>query len=166
MSFLDFPDDDPKRKARRPLLVFLIISLGAGAIGSAITGPAIGGWYAALNRPSFTPPDWVFAPVWTTLYVLMAVAAWRIWRKLGTASLAIHLWAAQLVLNVLWSFLFFGAHQIGLALIELGLLWLAVLVTTLTFFRTDRLAGLLMLPYLLWVGFAGALNHGFWVLNG
>ena len=166
MSFLDFPDDDPKRKARRPLLVFLIISLGVGAIGSAITGPAIDGWYAALNRPSFTPPDWVFAPVWTVLYVLMAVAAWRVGRKLGTNSIAIHFWAIQLLLNVGWSFLFFGLHQIGLALIELILLWLVLVATTSLFWREDRVAGLLLLPYLLWVGFAGALTHGFWVLNG
>jgi tryptophan-rich sensory protein len=166
MSFLDFPDADPKRRARRPLLIFLIISLGAGAIGSAVTTPAIPAWYASLARPSFTPPDWLFAPVWTTLYVLMAVAAWRVWRKRGTSSAAIRLWAAQLLLNLAWSFLFFGLHRIGWALIELIVLWLAVLATAVVFFRADRLAALLLLPYLLWVGFAGALNHGFWLLNG
>lgn len=166
MSFLDFPDDDPKRKARRPLLVFLIISLGTGAIGSWVTTPAIPGWYASLARPSFTPPDWVFAPVWTTLYVLMAVAAWRVWRAKGANSIEIKLWAVQLVLNLAWSFLFFGLHRIDLALMEIAALWLVLLVTTLFFFRADRWAGLLMLPYLLWVAFAAALTHVFWVLNG
>lgn len=164
MSFLDSADD-PKRAQRRPLLVFLIVTLVVGASASVFTEPSIPTWYAGLARPSFAPPNWVFAPVWTTLYVLMAVAAWRVWRVAGTRSPEITAYAAQLVFNFAWSAIFFGAHRIGLALIELCLLLVLILATTILFWRRDRLAGLLFLPYLAWSGFAAALNYGFWALN-
>ena len=165
MSFLDFPDDDPKRTARRPLLLFLLATLVVGALGSIVTEPAIPIWYAGLVHPSFAPPTYVFAPVWTTLYVLMAAAAWRTWRVTGLKSPALIAYAVQLGLNLLWSVVFFGLHQIGAALAEILVLILAILVTMALFFRADRLAGLMMLPTLAWTLFAAALNHSFWLLN-
>ena len=165
MSFLDFPDDDPKRAARRPMLAFILVTLAVGAIGSAIAVPNIRAWYDTLRLPAFAPPDNVFPFVWTALYILMAVAAWRAWRLTGLKSPAIALYALQLALNLGWCIVFFGLHAVSAALLEIGTLVLAVLVTTILFFRADKLSGLMMLPYLAWVGFAAALNYGFWVLN-
>jgi benzodiazapine receptor len=165
MIFLDSTDDDPKRARRRPLLIFLIVTLAVGAASSLFTEPSIPTWYAGLRHPAFAPPNWVFAPVWTTLYVLMAVAAWRAWRQAGTRSLEMGAYAAQLLFNFVWSGIFFGAHQIGLALADIGVLLLLILATTILFWRRDRVAGLLMLPYLGWTGFAAALNQAFWALN-
>ena len=165
MSFLDFPDDDPKRRARRPMLLFIIVTLVVGALGSVFTEPSIATWYAALVHPAFSPPNWLFAPVWTALYILMAVAAWRVWRVTGLKSPAMISYAVQLALNLGWSILFFGLHQIGLALVEMGILELAIMLTTILFFRADRLAGMMLLPYLAWTGFAWVLNLGFWQLN-
>ena len=165
MSFLDSADDDPKRAARRPLLFFLLITLAVGAAASLFTEPSIPTWYARLAHPSFAPPNWLFAPVWTALYGLMALAAWRVWRLTGTRSLEMGAYAAQLIFNFAWSGIFFGAHQIELALADIGLLLLLILATTILFWRRDRIAGLLFLPYLLWTGFAAALNEAFWALN-
>ena len=165
MSFLDFLDEDPKRTARRPLLFFLLATLAVGALASLFTEPSIPTWYAGLAHPSFAPPNWVFAPVWTTLYVLMAVAAWRVWRVTGTRSTEMAVYALQLVFNFAWSAIFFALHQIGLALADIGLLLLLILAATLLFWRRDRIAGLLFLPYLCWTGFAAALNQAFWALN-
>jgi len=165
MSFLDSADD-PKSAQRRPLLFFLIITGLVGAVGSVFTTPEIPTWYAALKHPAIAPPNWVFAPVWTTLYVVMAVAAWRVWRKTGSNSLEMKAFAIQLALNLAWSIIFFGRHQIGAALIAIAVLTLAILATTILFFRRDRLAGLLFVPYLGWVVFAAFLNRAFWQLNG
>ena len=165
MSFLYPADDDPKRAARRPLLFFLLATLAVGALASVFTEPGIRTWYAGLLRPAYAPPDWVFAPVWTTLYVVMAVAAWRVWRITGTKSLEIGFYALQLLFNFGWSAIFFGAHQIGLALADICLLLLLILAATILFWRRDRIAGLLFLPYLAWTGFTATLSYGFWVLN-
>ena len=165
MSFLDFPDDDPKRKARRPLLAFILVTLVVGAGGSVFAEPNIPTWYAGLVQPASAPPNWIFPPVWTALYVVMAVAAWRVWRITGLKSPELIAYGVQLALNFLWCAIFFGAHQIGLALIEIIVSALAILVTTILFFRRDALAGLLFLPYLGWTGFAAFLTHAFWVLN-
>ncbi len=165
MSFLDSADEDPKRAARRPLLVFILLTLVVGAGASIFTEPSIPTWYAHLVHPAIAPPNWVFAPVWTTLYVLMAVAAWRVWRITGTRSKEMAAYGVQLALNFAWSAIFFAAHQIGLAMIEIGVLVLAILVTALLFARRDGLAGLLFLPYLGWTGFAAVLTHAFWLLN-
>jgi translocator protein len=166
MSFLySTDDDDPKRAARRPLLAFILVTLLVGASASIFTEPSIPTWYAALRHPAIAPPNWVFAPVWTTLYVLMAVAAWRVWRITCTKSPEMIAYAFQLLLNFCWSAIFFAAHKIGLALVEIVILDAAVLATMLLFFRKDRIAGLLFLPYLGWVLFATALNQGFWTLN-
>lgn len=158
-----FPRDETP--ANRPLLVFVFITLLVGASATFFTEPSIPTWYAALAKPGFSPPNWLFAPVWTTLYVLMGIAAARVWKHTGF-GVEIFFWIAQLVLNFFWSALFFAAHRIGAALLEMGVLWLLILATMVLFWRRDRLAGLLFLPYLAWVGFAFALNLAIWRLNG
>ena len=145
MSFLDSAED-PKRAARRPLLFFILVTLLVGASASLFTEPNIPSWYAGLNRPAIAPPNWVFAPVWTTLYVLMALAAWRVWKITGLKSLEMWAWAVQLALNFAWSAIFFSLHRIGAALVEIILLDLAILYTTALFLRRDRLAAARMLP--------------------
>ena len=164
MSFLDSADD-PKKPRRRPLYGFLIVTLGVGAAASLFTKPEIPTWYAGLVHPAIAPPNWVFAPVWTTLYIVMAFAAWRVWKTTGLKSVEMAAFAVQLILNFAWSAVFFGLHRIGAALAEIMALDLAILVTTLLFFRRDRVAGLLLLPYLAWSGFATVLTHAFWTLN-
>jgi tryptophan-rich sensory protein len=164
MSFLDSADD-PKRAQRRPLLFFILATVAVGASASVFTEPNIEGWYAALIHPAFDPPNWVFAPVWTALYVLMAVAAWRVWRVTGTKSLEIGAYVLQLIFNFAWSAIFFAAHQIGPAFLEICVLLVLILATTLLFGRRDWLAGLLFLPYLVWTAFAAFLTHAFWTLN-
>jgi tryptophan-rich sensory protein len=164
MSFLDSAED-PEKARRRPLYFFLIATLGVGAVGSLFTSPAIPTWYASLNRPTFTPPNWVFAPVWTALYILMAFAAWRVWKKTGLRSLEMAVFTLQLMLNLGWSVVFFGLHRIGAALVEIVILDLAILVTLILFVRRDRLAGLLLAPYLAWTLFATLLTQTFGQLN-
>jgi tryptophan-rich sensory protein len=126
-----------------------------------------GAWYAGLVKPALTPPSWVFGPVWTLLYILMGVAAWMVWQRRGRAGvpLALTLFLLQLGLNVLWSFLFFGLQQPGLALLDIIALWLAILASLLAFRRLHRPAAGLLVPYLLWVSFAIYLNLQFWRLN-
>ena len=164
--FLDRSETpDPKRAAQRPLLGFIIVTLIIGAGASVFTEPSIPTWYAHLIHPSYAPPNWIFAPVWTTLFVLMAVAAWRVWKQVGLNSIELIAYAVQLVLNFAWSGIFFALHQIGWALGEVLVLDLAILVTMILFFRRDRLAGILFLPYLGWSLFASFLTYGFWTLN-
>lgn len=148
------------------LLSFILLAEAVGAAASVITRPAVQSWFPDLVKPDFQPPDWLFAPVWVTLYVLMGVAAWRIWRLRGLNNTPLTLYAVQLALNCAWSFIFFGAHRIGLALVEISTLFAAVVATTIAFWRNDRLAGALMLPYIAWVGFATALNYAIFELNG
>ena len=164
MNFLDSADD-PKRAERRPLYYFLLATLAVGALASLFTTPQIPTWYAGLKHPAMTPPNWVFAPVWTTLYVLMAVAAWRVWKRTGIASPEMAAFALQLALNFIWSEVFLGLHRIDAALVEIAALDLAILATFILFIRRDRLAGLLFLPVLAWTLFATVLNHGYWRLN-
>lgn len=140
----------------------------AVALGQAATFPNLAPWYAALHKPAFNPPNWVFAPVWTTLYVLMAVAAWRILvlakGRQGRGP-ALAAFALQLALNALWSWLFFAAHSPLLGLVDIIPQWLAVVATAVLFARLDRLAGWCLVPLALWVGFAGLLNFAVWRLN-
>jgi translocator protein len=164
MSFLD-SGEDPKKAGRRPLLFFLIATLSTGALASLFATPAIPTWYASLNRPAFTPPNWLFAPVWPTLYILMAFAAWRAWKKAGLRSLEMAVFAVQLALNFAWSVLFFGLHRIGAALIEIAVLDVAILATLVLFFRRDWLAGFLLAPYLAWTLFATVLTQTLGQLN-
>jgi tryptophan-rich sensory protein len=148
------------------LLIFLAFTLAVGFGAGQVTAPNIASWYSHLAKPSFNPPSWVFAPAWTALYVLIAVAAWRVWRVAGWRAKGLALWLIQLALNFAWSFIFFGAHAPGAALADLVVLWLAIVVTLIIFWRAERIAGLLLAPYLAWVSFAGVLNYWVWQLNG
>jgi tryptophan-rich sensory protein len=217
---------DDRRARYRPLGLFLLATLAVGAAASLVTEPAIRTWYAGLIRPAIAPPDWLFAPIWTALYVLMAVAAWRVWmvtraapfgrsaskgkmsqrrvggadqaategvepeisvspfgrsaskgkmsqRRVGEADQAaaegvepeMAAFWLQLLLNFCWSVLFFGLRQIGFALAESLLLDLAVLVTLILFWRRERVAGMILVPYLGWSCFASLLTYEFWRLN-
>jgi tryptophan-rich sensory protein len=158
-------EDTKAQFNRRVLYAFLIGTLVVGAAASVFTEPNIAGWYAALAKPSFNPPNWIFAPVWTALYVAMAVAAWRAWRVVGVMSVALMLYFLQLTFNFAWSLIFFAQHLIEIALIDIAVLWIAILATMIAFFRADRIAGLLTLPYLAWVSFATLLNYEIWRLN-
>ena len=161
-----FFDRSAEPGQHRPLMAFLLLTLLVGAAGTLFAEPSIPTWYAGLNKPSFNPPNWVFAPVWTTLYGLMAVAAWRVWKVVSLNSPELIIWMSQLTLNFFWSAIFFSLHLILLALVEMALLWLLILVTIILFWRRDRIAGLLFVPYLAWVSFAFALNFAIWQLNG
>jgi benzodiazapine receptor len=158
-------DREAEPGKNRPLLAFILLTLLVGAAGTFFTEPNIPTWYAGLAKPSFNPPNWVFAPAWTTLYVMMAVAAWRVWKITGTKAPEMWAWMIQLTLNFFWSAIFFSLHLLFLALVEMAALWLAIAVTAVLFWRKDRIAGLLMLPYLAWVSFAFALNFAIWQLN-
>jgi translocator protein len=149
------------------LLVWVAICLGAAGLGAWATTPEIDGWYRTLRKPEWNPPDAVFGPVWTTLYIMMAVAAWLVWRQQGlyAARRPLGLFALQLALNVAWSWIFFGSHQVGLAALEIVVLWMAIAATIISFLRRSRPAGWLLVPYLAWVSFATVLNWTIWSLN-
>jgi len=149
------------------LAVSIMICFGAAWLGAAFTTPSISGWYAALRKPAWTPPNWLFGPVWSLLYLSMAIAAWLVWRRLEipASKLALALFAFQLVLNVAWSGIFFTLHMVGASFAEVVLLWISILATGLTFRPLSPAAGWLMAPYLLWVSFAAALNYAIWKLN-
>jgi len=146
------------------LMGWVLLSFAAGWIGSRYMP---GEWYAALAKPAWNPPAAVFAPVWTVLYVLMGVAAWLAWRRAGFsgAGAALVLFIVQLGLNALWSYLFFGLHRPELAFMDIVALWVVILVVAVLFWREDWRAGALMVPYLVWVGFASCLNFALWRLN-
>lgn len=146
---------------------FLVLCLVVSGIGATITATTVRTWYPTLHKPPFNPPDWVFAPVWTTLYVLMAIAGWRVWRRarLEVTRKALIVFVVQLALNLAWSFIFFGLQQISLALVEIVILLLAIIANTILFWRIDRWAGALFVPYVLWVAFATVLNASLWLLN-
>ncbi len=149
------------------LVVSLVSCFAAAGIGGWLTSLSINGWYRTLTMPSFAPPDWIFGPVWTALYLMMAVAAWLVWRerrgKPVTGPLVI--FAGQLILNIAWSGLFFALQSPGLAAGEVVLLWLAILATIVAFRRVSTFAAALLIPYLLWVSFATVLNFAIWRLN-
>jgi benzodiazapine receptor len=150
------------------LVVSVVICQCAGFIGSLFTTPAIPTWYASLAKPSFTPPNGVFAPVWITLYFLMGISAFLVWRR-GMDDHRVRkglvLFGVQLILNVLWSALFFGLRSPLAGLIDISILWVAILLTILYFFRIAIAPGVLLIPYILWVSFAAALNVSIWMLN-
>jgi translocator protein len=157
------------RSARRhsaALLGFVAVCLTAGGVGSFATTPQIPTWYASLSRPPWTPPSWVFAPVWTTLYIMMGVSGWLVWRKSQSLHTRAFLFFwIQLGLNALWSFLFFGWESPGLAFGEIVLLWLSIAATFWMFRKWSGTAALLLVPYLGWVSFASYLNFAIWQLN-
>ena len=149
------------------LLVFsLILCLGAGAIGSLFTTPAINTWYTTLNKPIFNPPNFIFAPVWTILYILMAISLYFVLiSKAKNKTLAVKLFLSQLILNILWSVLFFGLHNPLLAFLEIIILWISILLTIIYFYKISKNASYLLIPYLLWVSLAGVLNLSIVLLN-
>ena len=149
------------------LVGFIALTFAAAALGSAATAISVEGWYQTLNKPTFNPPDWVFGPVWTLLYLLMSIAAWLVWRREGlpAARMPLALFGVQLTLNVLWSVIFFGLRQPGLAFAEIIALWLSIVATTAAFAPRSPLAALLMVPYLAWTSFAAILNAAIWRLN-
>ena len=150
------------------LIAFLLVCQAAGGIGGLFTASSLGTWYAELRKPPYNPPNWVFGPVWTTLYVLMGIAAWLVWRRRGEGvdvRPGLVLFAVQIVLNALWSIIFFGLKSPGPAFAELVVLWGAIFATMLLFLRTSIAAGILLVPYLVWVSFAGVLNYAIWALN-
>jgi len=158
---------------RRPLLSLVAAVLACevvGASGSVFTTMGLESWYPSLVRPALAPPNWVFAPVWTTLFALMGVGAWLVWGELSgpdgpAARVALAAFVGQFVLNVAWSGAFFGLQSTFIGMIVITLLWVAIVATIAAFYRVDRRAAGLLVPYLVWVTFAGYLNVGFWLLN-
>ncbi len=150
------------------LVISLVVCQFAGVIGAIFTLPQIPIWYETLNKPSFTPPNWLFSPVWTFLFLLMGVSAFLIWRmgskKKGVRT-ALAIFILQLLLNIMWSVLFFGLESIFGGLAGIAILWLAILLTIIRFCKLSKMAGLLLLPYILWVSFASVLNFSIWRLN-
>lgn len=173
------------------LLVSIIICEFAGVAGSVFTMPAIKGWYSSLNKPPFNPPSWVFGPVWTTLFLLMGISLYFVWKKNFTPkeplkfskakiwnkwskkfltgewqkANVIIIFITQLFLNILWSLIFFGMQNPGAAFFELLMLWFAILYTIVNFYRVFKPAAYLLIPYILWVSLAGYLNFSIWLLN-
>ncbi len=148
------------------LLIAIVICQLAGLVGSIFTAPNIGSWYATLNRPSFAPPNWIFAPVWTALFLLMGIALFLAWEnKFKKARLGLLFFIIQLVLNIFWSALFFGLHNPFFALIEIIFLLIFIILTIKSFWKINLWAGILMLPYAVWVAFAMILNFFYWWLN-
>ncbi len=157
----------PPRNGLRHALIAAMLVFAAGALGSAATMPAIPTWYAGLTKPSFTPPNWAFGPAWTTLYILMAIAFWRVLQAPPTEMRrgAIVAFVVQMALNTLWSFAFFGARAPLAGLVVIAALWAAIAVALVRCWRLDRPAGALLVPYLAWVSFASALNAAIYLLN-
>jgi len=149
------------------LIVSIVLCFGAAGLGGLVTDPQIPAWYAQLAKPAWTPPNLLFGPVWTALYLCMAVAAWLVWRQggLAAAKVPLGLFAVQLALNALWPLLFFGLRQPGIAAVEIVLLWAAILATVVAFWNRSRSAALLLIPYLAWVTFAVFLNYAIWRMN-
>lgn len=149
------------------LIVSLLLPLSVGAIAGMFTSDAIPTWYATLNRPSFNPPNWIFGPVWTTLYIILGISFFLIWKENPSKyrNLAIIVFAVQLLLNFAWSFFFFYFNLIGVALIEIILLWISIAAMIYLFYKIKPIAAYLNIPYLLWVSFATILNAGYYLLN-
>ncbi len=148
--------------------IAVAICLSAGAIGSIFTTPAIPTWYAGLNKPFFNPPNWIFAPVWTTLYIMMGIAAHLVSKELKKneeAAKGLAVFSVQLILNAVWSVVFFGAKDLFLALIVIAILWFLIALTIMQFGKVSRDAALLLYPYIVWVSFASVLNAAVWLMN-
>ncbi|MEZ0131612.1 TspO/MBR family protein [Flavobacterium sp. LBUM151] len=149
--------------------IALIVCLLVGYSASVVTRPSVESWYPTLIKPIFNPPNWIFMPMWTFLYILMAVAAGLVWDKIkeqnDRVKKALAFFLIQLTLNAIWSYLFFGLKNPMLALIEIALLWLMIYETYLKFIKINKIAGYLLIPYLAWVAFAGILNASIWWLN-
>ena len=157
---------DSKLRLSLGLVGWFIVSFAASAVG-AVASIQAKSFYGQLVQPEWAPPSYVFGPVWTVLYALMAIAAWQVWRSGGfhTNRVALSLFMVQLALNALWSWLFFAWQRGALAFADIVLLWVLIVVTLVSFWRVRPLAGALLIPYLLWVSFAAALNYSLWQLN-
>ncbi|MBW2984703.1 tryptophan-rich sensory protein [Candidatus Woesearchaeota archaeon] len=150
------------------LIIAVLICQSAGLIGSIFTSGSVSTWYVTLQKPAFNPPDWVFAPVWTVLYLLMGISLFLVWNagiKTKGVKTALTFFGIQLVLNALWSLFFFGLHFLFFSFIEIIMLWTAILLTIIYFLRISRIAGYLLFPYILWVSFAAVLNFSIWMIN-
>ncbi len=156
-----------KNKRTITYIVFILVCQMAGIIGSLFTAPAVKGWYTTINKSPLNPPSWVFAPVWTTLFVMMGISVSIIWlsEKNEGRSKALKVFFVQLLLNTLWSIIFFGLKNPPLAFIEIIVLWFAILYTIILFRKIDRKASYLLIPYILWVSFASVLNLSIAILN-
>jgi tryptophan-rich sensory protein len=149
------------------LIISILLPLSVGAIAGMFTSQAVPVWYASLNRPSFSPPNWVFGPVWTSLYILLGISFFLIWKEKASKErdLAIKIFSIQMLLNFAWSFLFFYFNLIGVALTEIILLWTSIAAMMYLFYKIKPFAAYLNIPYLLWVSFATILNAGYYFLN-
>lgn len=161
---------DIKNSTKRTLValaIFLGLAAAVSLLGSLFTMSGQDGWYESLEQPSWDPPDWVFGPIWSVLYIAIGVAAWLVWRQRGWdgAKTPLTLWGIQLGLNLLWTAIFFGMEMPGLAVIEIVVLIVAIIATVVTFWPISKLGALLLLPYLGWVTFAAFLNFEIWRLN-
>jgi tryptophan-rich sensory protein len=149
------------------LIISILLPLSVGAAAGMFTSQAVPTWYASLNRPSFSPPNWVFGPVWTSLYILLGISFFLIWKEKASKErdLAIKVFLVQMLLNFAWSFLFFYFNLIGAALIEIILLWTSIAAMIYLFYKIKPVAAYMNIPYLLWVSFATILNAGYYFLN-
>jgi len=150
------------------LIIAIAVSESAGIIGSIFTMPSIQTWYATLAKPALNPPAWIFAPVWTTLFALMGVAAFLVWssdKAQKKIKMALVIFGIQLLINILWSVVFFGFRRLDLAFVNIVYLWFAIIWTMIVFYRIYKPAAYLLLPYILWVSFAAYLNYTVWFLN-
>lgn len=149
------------------LITSIVLCVSLGSVGGLVTVNEIPTWYASLNKPSFNPPNWLFGPVWTTLYLLMGISAYLVWKQPVSKerNKALQLFILQFILNFCWSFIFFGMHATGWALIEMIALWILILLTILHFAKHSKLAAWLLVPYISWVSFALLLNAAIWRLN-
>jgi benzodiazapine receptor len=151
-----------------PFLISLLITLAIGFAASLFTRPQIAGWYSTLNKPSFNPPSWLFAPVWTVLYIMIAIAAYLVWQRRDssrTYTVTASIYLVQLAFNFSWSIVFFGLHGIGPALAVILFLWVSIILNIRWFNKFSKPAALLLIPYLLWVTFATLLNLSIYLLN-
>ena len=150
------------------LIIAIAIPVAVGAASGFFTVTGVGSWYQTINKPSWNPPGWVFGPVWTTLYVLMGIALFLVWKSdiiAGMKKTAITLFAVQLILNFSWSLIFFNQQQIGWALVEIIVMWIFILLTIFAFAPVNKIAAWLLVPYISWVSFATILNYTIWKLN-
>jgi len=149
------------------LIISILACLAVGGISGYVTASEIPGWYATLQKPSFNPPNWLFGPVWTLLYIMMGIAFWLVWKSDASdlKQKAMLFFALQLTLNFFWSILFFSFHQTGWAMVEIALLWVFILLCIVSFYPISAIAAYLLVPYLCWVSFASLLNFYIWKLN-
>ncbi len=150
------------------LIICIVLTVGFGSLGGIFTAAEIQGWYVHLNNPSWNPPNWLFAPVWTSLYLLMGISLYLVWKTPANTDAkrwAVIIFIAQFVLNFLWSYIFFREHLMGWAFVEITVMWIAILCTIIAFSRINKTAAWLLVPYISWVSFAAILNYTVWQLN-